>query len=374
MKIEKLNQLYEGKAKKVFETDDPELLIVDYKDDATAFNGLKKGTIDSARASSTTSVSNYLMKMLEQHGIPTHLVEELSDRETVVKKRFHRAAGGHRAQHRRRLALPSAWACRRARSSRAPCWSSATRTTRWAIPWSTTITSAPWSCATQGRARHHCQLCSQDQRDAAANILKELNIELIDFKLEFGKTRRRHDHSGRRDFPRYLPLLGQQDRRKAGQGPLPPRPGRRRGRLPGDPAAGCWASKLKYCRHAKALHEASGKHARGVRRIRHLFRAGTARLWPAPPIYALYALQHRGQDELRHRGGRRRPDHERTRTTAWCRRCSTARRWNRWATGHLAIGHVRYGTSGDARPRINAQPLVVRHVARQHGAVLTTAS
>ena len=100
MKIEKLNQLYEGKAKKVFATNDPELLIVDYKDDATAFNGLKKGTIES-KGIINNKVSNYLMKMLEQHGIPTHLVEEISDRETIVKTRFHRAAGGHRPQYRR---------------------------------------------------------------------------------------------------------------------------------------------------------------------------------------------------------------------------------------------------------------------------------
>ena len=85
MKIEKLNQIYEGKAKKVFETSDPELLIVDYKDDATAFNGLKKGTIES-KGIINNKVSNFLMKMLEEHGIPTHLVEEISDRETIVKR------------------------------------------------------------------------------------------------------------------------------------------------------------------------------------------------------------------------------------------------------------------------------------------------
>ncbi len=85
MKVQKLNQLYEGKAKKVFETSDPELLIVDYKDDATAFNGLKKGTIES-KGIVNNKVSNFLMKMLEEKGIPTHLVEEISDRETIVKR------------------------------------------------------------------------------------------------------------------------------------------------------------------------------------------------------------------------------------------------------------------------------------------------
>jgi phosphoribosylaminoimidazole-succinocarboxamide synthase len=83
--MEKLNQVYEGKAKKVFATDDPELFIVSYKDDATAFNGLKKGTI-SGKGVVNNKMSNYLMQILEKNGVPTHFVEELSDRETLVKK------------------------------------------------------------------------------------------------------------------------------------------------------------------------------------------------------------------------------------------------------------------------------------------------
>lgn len=85
MNIEKRGQLYEGKAKKVFETSDPNYLIVDYKDDATAFNGLKKGTIES-KGIINNKVTNYLMKMLGEKGIPTHYVEEISDRETIVKR------------------------------------------------------------------------------------------------------------------------------------------------------------------------------------------------------------------------------------------------------------------------------------------------
>lgn len=81
----KKEQLYEGKAKKVFATDDPELLIVSYKDDATAFNGLKKGTI-VGKGVINNRMSNLLMQRLEKSGIPTHFVEELSDRETLVKK------------------------------------------------------------------------------------------------------------------------------------------------------------------------------------------------------------------------------------------------------------------------------------------------
>ncbi len=83
--MKKTKQLYEGKAKKVYLTDSPELLIVEYKDDATAFNGLKKGSI-AGKGVINNQMSNRLMERLEQAGIPTHYVEELSERETVVKK------------------------------------------------------------------------------------------------------------------------------------------------------------------------------------------------------------------------------------------------------------------------------------------------
>ena len=83
--MEKREQLYEGKPKKVFKTDDPNLYIVDYKDDATAGNGAKKGTIEG-KGPINNRVTNHLMKLLESKGVPTHLVQELSPRETVVKK------------------------------------------------------------------------------------------------------------------------------------------------------------------------------------------------------------------------------------------------------------------------------------------------
>ena len=81
----KKEMVYEGKAKKVFATDEPDVFIVDYKDDATAFNGLKKGTI-AGKGVINNKMSNYLCKLLEKHGIPTHYIKELSDRETAVKK------------------------------------------------------------------------------------------------------------------------------------------------------------------------------------------------------------------------------------------------------------------------------------------------
>ncbi len=83
--MEKKEQLYEGKAKKVFATDDPNLVIVDYKDDATAFNGLKKGSI-AGKGVINNVMSNHMFQLLEKQGVPTHFVEQLSERETVVKK------------------------------------------------------------------------------------------------------------------------------------------------------------------------------------------------------------------------------------------------------------------------------------------------
>ena len=83
--MNKLDMLYEGKAKKVYKTDVEDVYIVDYKDDATAFNGLKKGTI-LGKGVVNNKMSNHLFRLLEKEGVPTHYVEELSDRETAVKK------------------------------------------------------------------------------------------------------------------------------------------------------------------------------------------------------------------------------------------------------------------------------------------------
>ena len=83
--MEKTTLLYEGKAKKVYATNNPDLVIVSYKDDATALDGLKKGTI-AGKGVVNNKMSNYLCRLLEKHGVPTHFEEELNDRETVVKK------------------------------------------------------------------------------------------------------------------------------------------------------------------------------------------------------------------------------------------------------------------------------------------------
>ena len=83
--MEKRQQIYEGKAKKVYATDDSRFVIVSYKDDATALDGLKKGTI-AGKGAINNRMSNFLMRLLEKHGVPTHFVDELNDRETVGKK------------------------------------------------------------------------------------------------------------------------------------------------------------------------------------------------------------------------------------------------------------------------------------------------
>ncbi len=98
--MEKREQLYEGKAKKVFATDDADLVIVDYKDDATAGDGAKKGTI-RGKGVVNNRLSNNLMKMLAEKGVPTHFVEEIVRPRDAGEKGGDRAAGGHHPQRGR---------------------------------------------------------------------------------------------------------------------------------------------------------------------------------------------------------------------------------------------------------------------------------
>ena len=128
--MEKREQLYEGKAKKVYATDDPNLCIVSYKDDATAFNGEKRGTI-LGKGVINNRLTNRFMRLLEQHGIPTHYVEELSERETLVKKVQIVRSRSSCATFPRAV-LPSATASRKALCLQTPPWSIPIRTTNWA--------------------------------------------------------------------------------------------------------------------------------------------------------------------------------------------------------------------------------------------------
>ncbi len=183
--MKKLEQLYEGKAKKVYSTDVEGVYIVDYKDDATAFNGEKKGTI-IGKGVINNRVTNHLMKMLEKEGIPTHLVEQLSDRETAVKAVkivpleviVRNVAAGSLSK---RLGLPEG------------------------TPMKKTVLEFSYKDDELGDPMindYHIfaiELCTPEEldiiKDYALRIndilreyFKSLNIDLIDFKLEFGKT------------------------------------------------------------------------------------------------------------------------------------------------------------------------------------------
>ena len=183
--MKKIEQLYEGKAKKVFSTDVDGIYIVDYKDDATAFNGIKKGTI-VGKGVINNRVTNHLMQMLESQGIPTHFVEQLSDRETAVKAVtivpleviVRNVAAGSLSK---RLGLPEG------------------------TPMKRTVLEFSYKNDELGDPMindYHIfamELCTEKEldtiKDYALRIntfltayFKTLNIDLIDFKLEFGRT------------------------------------------------------------------------------------------------------------------------------------------------------------------------------------------
>lgn len=183
--MEKLQQLYEGKAKKVFATNDPELFIVDYKDDATAFNGEKKGTINN-KGIINNRVTNHLMKKLEEVGVPTHFVEEISDRETVVKKVtivpleviVRNIIAGSLAK---RVGQPEGVKLKQ--TVLEYCYKDDDLGDPMVNEYH--IYAMGWATKEEVDLIAKYSLMVNDFLSA---YLKDLNIELIDFKLEFGKT------------------------------------------------------------------------------------------------------------------------------------------------------------------------------------------
>ena len=182
--MEKLEQLYEGKAKKVFKTDDPHCYIVEYKDDATALNGLKRGTI-AGKGVINNRVSNHLMRMLEQNGIPTHLVEEISDWETIVKKVtiipleviVRNIAAGSLSK---RLGLPEGTSL--AHTVLEYCY----KDDELGDPMVNDYHIAAMELATKDEMAQIAAMALKVNELLTA-YLKDLGIELIDFKLEFGR-------------------------------------------------------------------------------------------------------------------------------------------------------------------------------------------
>ncbi len=182
--MEKKEQLYEGKAKKVFATENPDYCIVSYKDDATAFNGLKKGTI-LGKGAINNRVTNYLMKMLEKEGIPTHFVEELNDRETVVKRVkiipleviVRNVAAGSLAK---RLGLEEGV---KVRTVLEFCY----KDDALGDPMVNEYHIRAMNFATEEELKLISEYSLKINR-ILSEYLAEVNVELIDFKLEFGKT------------------------------------------------------------------------------------------------------------------------------------------------------------------------------------------
>lgn len=183
--MKKLEQLYEGKAKKVFATDDANAYIVEYKDDATAFNGQKKGTIHD-KGVINNRVSNHLMKMLEEKGIPTHLIEELSDRETLVKKVsivpleviVRNIAAGSLSK---RLGIPEG------KKMAKTVLEYSYKDDALGDPMINDYHVFAMELATQEELKTIADYALRINEILTA-YLKDLNIELIDFKLEFGRT------------------------------------------------------------------------------------------------------------------------------------------------------------------------------------------
>jgi len=183
--MEKREQLYEGKAKKVFATDDPSLVLVDYKDDATAFNGLKKGTIEG-KGVINNRVTNHLMRLLEKNGIPTHLVKELSPRETLVKKVqivpleviVRNVAAGSLSK---RLGLPEGTPM--AKTVLEFCY----KNDELGDPMVNQYHIAAMGWATDAEMETISRY-SLKVNQILSDYLRDLNIELVDFKLEFGRT------------------------------------------------------------------------------------------------------------------------------------------------------------------------------------------
>ncbi len=183
--MEKKEQLYEGKAKKVFATEDPDLVIVSYKDDATAFNGLKKGTI-AGKGVVNNRMTNYMFKMLEKAGVPTHYVEELNDRETVVKKVsivpleviVRNVAAG---SFSKRMGVEEGAALK------CPILEFSYKNDDLGDPFINDYYALALGLATKEEidliAKYTFMI-----NDFMVDFFKKLNIDLIDFKIEFGKT------------------------------------------------------------------------------------------------------------------------------------------------------------------------------------------
>ncbi len=182
--VERTEQLYEGKAKKVYSTTNPDYVIVDYKDDATAFNGEKKGTI-AGKGVINNRMTNYMFKLLEKEGVPTHLVEEISDRETIVKKVeivpleviVRNVAAG---SFSKKLGIEEGTPLKR------PTLEFSYKNDDLGDPFINDYYALGLGLATEEEIATITKYAFM-VNDFMVKFFKELNIDLIDFKIEFGR-------------------------------------------------------------------------------------------------------------------------------------------------------------------------------------------
>lgn len=183
--MQKKEQLYEGKAKKVFATDDPNLYIVDYKDDATAFNGQKKGQI-AGKGVINNVMSNHMFQLLEQQGVPTHFVEQLSERETVVKKVsivpleviIRNISAGSFAKR---------YGVEEGIVFKAPTIEFSYKNDDLGDPLINDYHALALGLATEDEI-HEIKAMAFKVNEVMKDYFDHLNVTLVDFKLEFGKT------------------------------------------------------------------------------------------------------------------------------------------------------------------------------------------
>ena len=184
MNVTKGEQLYEGKAKKVFATSDPDLVIVDYKDDATAFNGEKKGTI-RGKGVVNNKMTNSMLSLLEKEGVPTHFVEELSNRETLVKKVeivqleviIRNVAAG---SFSKRMGVPEG------KELLTPILEFSYKNDDLGDPFINDYYALALGVATREELDKIAEYAFK-VNDFMKKFFKEHNIDLIDFKIEFGR-------------------------------------------------------------------------------------------------------------------------------------------------------------------------------------------
>ncbi len=183
--MQKKDLLYEGKAKKVYGTEDPEVYIVSYKDDATAFNGLKKGTI-AGKGVVNNRMSNFMFQLLEKKGVPTHFIEELNERETAVKRVkivpleviVRNTAAGSLSK---RLGLPEGT------PMKTPVLEFSYKNDELGDPMVNMYHILAMDLATRDELNTITSMSFQIN-EIMIDFFKSVGVDLIDFKLEFGKT------------------------------------------------------------------------------------------------------------------------------------------------------------------------------------------